>query len=303
MPFRLRVDSNGARITPWVIWVVDAATSLIMGLAITAGAPRHAAVVTPLRTALLQREPRGPMGKLPERICVDSSALYPTLSAAMAAANLNIRIERPHPQVPTAKTMTEDLHNRMSDSVLARISGGTAVLRTDNSHPADDALLSFHQFVDAVLAWRAAWNRDRSQVLLDERTQQQAGQDDEIEAVGVDDPDIVRALLLTESPHRPIRDSAVAWRQGRYHATWMIDKRGVRVRIRYTPGDNHDIAADSSSTGTSPGSAVPSPGPAGAGGTFSLPRSGKRVMGDAHHQRKQVIRPRQPARDNPPDLS
>jgi putative transposase len=289
-PAPVEVDVDGALVRPWTICIVDAATWAILGIVITQGASERSDIRRALRAALLQTEPFGPMGGVPEVIRIDHGVLCAAVRDVLHA--LNVRLESLSARAPSLKNMTETIYVGMHTSLLTTLSAspprqpvkpltGTTVL-------ADGPAPTFDQFAGEVLAWTTLWNTVCPRSVLGGRTPLQAWQDDDTEIVSVD-PDALGVFSLAAGPVRIINTYGLTWRGRRYSAPWMNGRYGALVHIHYRPDDHRDVELYDPVSHTNRG---PAP-------LASEPQQGDRGLdpGQAHHDRNALLRRQQATPD------
>jgi putative transposase len=294
----LTVEFDGVRLRPWVIWIVDEATHVIMGWTLTPGLPQRVHVLAALRMALRHHQPYDPVGGIPERIRADHGPLLTQLTDVMSAAHLNVHVERPQPCAPVVKAMTEMFHTTMCRTEPTPTSPDTARPGTGPTEPGV-AVLSWPQAVDAVHTWRNAWNRETPQAQLGDRTPLQAWQDDDTRLVDTE-TDSLRSLLLGTGGERVITAAGVTWHRRQYLAPWMDGQTGTRVRVRYAPGDDQEIVLYSSSTGAYLGPAVLNFDAARTHDDVPWPRWGEQDA-NAGTRQQRALRHRRHARGDTPE--
>jgi putative transposase len=156
----IKVRIAGKTCTPWITWFVDRAHAAICGLAVSSEAPRRAAVLLALRSAMRTGEQSLPLGGIPERICVDCGKALLSDPLRAALIQLGVTVECLPPCQPHRKTAIEQVNSaaqRMFFSTLPGYrdagQGVSGALAGTDAPP-----LEFADFVTHLSEWVAWWN-------------------------------------------------------------------------------------------------------------------------------------------------
>ncbi|MFC9056709.1 Mu transposase C-terminal domain-containing protein [Streptomyces sp. NPDC057074] len=234
----VRVDLEGSAVCPWVTWFIDVATKAIVGVAVTPHQPARDAVLAALRAGISRAEPYGPFGGLPGRVRVDRGKEFLCRTVAGALGGFAVPVEDLPAYKPYRKGTVEALNSAVEEMFLVSLPGYTRRARPVGAHLPDavDGLLSFADFVDALLRWVGWWNTEhRPSGLGAGLTPMAAWEADPAPVEGVAEEQLAFFALEDDGRVRKISTSGIAWRRRFYIAAWMVGHVGARVRLRYLP--------------------------------------------------------------------
>jgi putative transposase len=156
----VRVDVEGQAVCPWVTWFIDVATKVIVGVAVTPHEPARDAVLAALRTGISRADPYGPYGGLPTRVRVDRGKEFLCRTVARALGGFAVPVEDLPAYTPYRKGTIEALNDAVEEMFLVSLPGYTRRARPVGAHRPDEVgdLLSFADFVEALLGWVRWWN-------------------------------------------------------------------------------------------------------------------------------------------------
>lgn len=253
----VEVDVDGRLVKPWVTWFVDTATNVVLGTAVTAGAPSRESILAALRAAITIEEPYGPAGGLPQVIRIDRGKDFLSSTVAAACAVFAVWIVDLPGYTPHLKGSVETLNGAVKSMLFAGLPRYTQAPRLTNRRPADpDApALRFEAFVEELLAWVRWWN-EHAMDTLDGLSPRQAWEQDPTPLTTVPGGDLRLFTLEDDGRVRRIMTKGVQWRARHYVAPWMTGHTGVEVRVRWMPHHDHELEVFDARTGTYLGVAV-----------------------------------------------
>ncbi|WP_425337997.1 Mu transposase C-terminal domain-containing protein [Streptomyces violaceorubidus] len=234
----VRVDVEGQVVCPWVTWFVDVATKVIVGVAVTPHEPGRDAVLAALRTGISRAGPYGPFGGLPGRVRVDRGKEFLCRTVVRALGGFAVPVEDLPAYTPYRKGTIEALNSAVEEMFLVSLPGYTRRARPLGVHRREEVgdLLSFADFVKALLDWVAWWNAEHHPAgLEDNRTPRQAWEADATSLEDVPEEQLAFFALEDDGRVRKMSTSGVRWRRRFYIAAWMVGHVGTRVRLRYLP--------------------------------------------------------------------
>ncbi|MGW8356511.1 hypothetical protein [Streptomyces wedmorensis] len=124
----LPVDADGDPVRPWATWLIDTATKVITGTAVTPGVPSRASVLAALRAAVLREEPYGPAGGTPEQVRVDRGKDFLSTAVTAAFGTMGITVKDLPAYSLHLKGTVENL-NRAVDPGLIQSPGAGVLLQ------------------------------------------------------------------------------------------------------------------------------------------------------------------------------
>ncbi|MDG9720110.1 Mu transposase C-terminal domain-containing protein [Streptomyces sp. DH24] len=136
---------------------------------------------------------------------------------------------------------------------LVSLPGYTRRARPVGVHRPDEVgdLLSFADFVEALLGWVRWWNTGhRPSVLASGLTPMAAWEADPTPVEDVPEEQLAFFSLEDDGRVRKISTSGVRWRRRFYIAPWMVGHVGTRVRLRYLPHHDGQVEVFSASIRT-----------------------------------------------------
>ncbi|MFE9393583.1 Mu transposase C-terminal domain-containing protein, partial [Streptomyces sp. NPDC006784] len=218
-------------------WFVDVATKAITGVAVTPHAPARDAVLAALRTSISRTGPYGPAGGLPAEVRVDRGKEFLCRTVTQALGGFAVPVEDLPAYTPYRKGTIEALNSAVEEMFLVSLPGYTRSARPAGAHRPDQAedLLSFADFVTALLGWVRWWNTEHHPSGLS------AGQTPiaawEADPTPIEDVEEQLAFFALEDDGRvrKISTSGARWRRRFYIAPWMVGHVGTPVRLRYLP--------------------------------------------------------------------
>lgn len=221
-------------------WLIDCATKVIVGVAVTPHAPSRDAVLAALRSAIDRRAPYGPAGGLPAAIRVDRGKefLCRTVTGAMGA--FAIAVTDLPAYTPHLKGTIEALNDAVEEMFLVSLPRYTGRQKLTGGRPADpDApALVFASFVSGLLDWVRWWNSEHRPDALGGRTPLQAWAADPTPVADVPAEQLAGFALEDDGRERTITTHGVRWHRRDYIADWMVGRTGTRVVVRHLP--HHD---------------------------------------------------------------
>ncbi|MGA5142987.1 Mu transposase C-terminal domain-containing protein [Streptomyces azureus] len=234
----VRVEVEGQAVCPWVTWFIDVATKVIVGVAVTPHESARDAVLAALRTGISRAAPYGPCGGLPPVVRVDRGKEFLCQTVSRALGAFAVSVDDLPAYKPYRKGTVEALNSAVEEMFLVSLPGCTHRARPVGAHRPDEVadLLSFADFVDALLGWVRWWNTEHQPSGLQPGLTPMAAW--EADPSPVEDADEERlAFFALEDDGRPrkISTSGIRWRRRFYIAPWMVGHVGTRVRLRYLP--------------------------------------------------------------------
>ncbi|MFE7404179.1 Mu transposase C-terminal domain-containing protein [Streptomyces sp. NPDC057557] len=245
----VRVDVEGQVLCPWVTWFIDVATKVIVGVAVTPHEPARDAVLAALRTGISRTDPYGPFGGLPTRVRVDRGKEFLCRTVSNALGGFAVLVEDLPAYTPYRKGTIEALNSAVDEMFLVSLPGYTRHARPVGAHHPEDVndLLSFADFVGALLCWVQWWNTQHQPCGLQPGlTLMAAWEADPTPVEGVPEEQLAFFALEDDGRVRKISTSGVRWRRRFYIAPWMVGHVGTRVRLRYLPHYDGQIEVFSS---------------------------------------------------------
>lgn len=236
IPVRATIEGEVA--CPWVTWFIDAATKAITGVAATPHAPARDAVPAALRTGISRTGPYGPAGGLPAEVWVDRGKEFLCRTVTQTLGGFAVPVEDLPAYTPYRKGTIEALNSAVEEMFLVSLPGYTHRARPAGTHHTDQAedLMSFPDFVTALLGWVRWWNTEHHPSGLPAgQTPTAAWEADPTPVEEVDEEQLAFFALEDDGRVRKISTSGVRWRRRFYIAPWMVGHVGARVRLRYLP--------------------------------------------------------------------
>ncbi|MFF8401692.1 Mu transposase C-terminal domain-containing protein [Streptomyces sp. NPDC015684] len=234
----VRVDVEGQALCPWVTWFVDVATKVIVGVAITPHEPARDAVLAALRAGISRGGPYGPFGGLPGRVRVDRGKEFLCRAVSRALGGFAVPVEGLPAYTPYRKGTVEALNDAVEEMFLVSLPGYTRRARPVGAHRPEDVndLLSFADFVGALLGWVRWWNTQHQPAgLAPGLTPMAAWEADPTPLEDVPEEQLAFFALEDDGRVRKISTSGIRWRRRFYIAPWMAGHVGTHVRLRYLP--------------------------------------------------------------------
>lgn len=234
----VRVEVEGRALCPWVTWFIDVATKVVVGVAVTPHEPARDAVLAALRTGISRAGPYGPCGGLPGVVRVDRGKEFLCQTVSRALGGFAVPVEDLPAYKPYRKGTVEALNSAVEEMFLVSLPGYTRRARPLGAHHPDavDGLLSFADFVDALLRWVGWWNTEHQPSGLEAGlTPMAAWEADPTPVEDVLEEQLAFFALEDDGRIRKISTSGVRWRRRFYIAPWMVGHVGTRVRLRYLP--------------------------------------------------------------------
>lgn len=234
----VRVDVEGEALCPWVTWFIDVATKVIVGVAVTPNAPARDAVLAALRAGISRAGPYGPAGGLPSLVRVDRGKEFLCRTVARALGGFAVPVHDLPAYTPYRKGTIEALNAAVEEMFLVSLPAYTRRARPVGAHRPDTVgeMLSFADFVDALLRWVRWWNTEHHPSGLGSgRTPLQAWESDPTPIEEVDEEQLAFFALEDDGRPRKISTSGVRWCRRFYIAPWMVGHAGRAVRVRYLP--------------------------------------------------------------------
>ncbi|MFF4012307.1 Mu transposase C-terminal domain-containing protein [Streptomyces sp. NPDC001717] len=234
----VRVDLEGFAVCPWVTWFIDVATKVIVGVAVTPHQPARDAVLAALRTGISRAEPYGPFGGLPGVVRVDRGKEFLCRTVERALGGFAVPVHDLPAYKPYLKGTVEALNDAVEEMFLVSLPGYTRRARPVGAHCPDrvEDLLSYPEFVEALLRWVRGWNTGhRPEGLADGLTPLAAWEADPTPIEDIAEERLAFFALEDDGRVRKITTNGISWRRRAYIAPWMAGNVGMRVRLRYLP--------------------------------------------------------------------
>ncbi|MWA08101.1 DDE-type integrase/transposase/recombinase [Streptomyces sp. BA2] len=234
----VRVDLEGSAVCPWVTWFIDVATKAIVGVAVTPHQPARDAVLAALRTGISRTEPYGPFGGLPGVVRVDRGKEFLCRTVERALGAFAVPVHDLPAYKPYRKGTVEALNDAVEEMFLVSLPGYTRRARPVGAHRPDqvDDLLSYPEFVEALLRWVQGWNTGhRPEGLAKGMTPLAAWEADPAPVEDVAEERLAFFAMEDDGRVRKITTNGISWRRRAYIAPWMAGHVGMRVRLRYLP--------------------------------------------------------------------
>lgn len=234
----VRVDLEGSAVCPWVTWFIDVATKVIVGVAVTPHQPARDAVLAALRTGISRQDPYGPFGGLPGGVRVDRGKEFLCRTVERALGAFAVPVHDLPAYKPYRKGTIEALNDAVEEMFLVSLPGYTHRARPVGAHRPDrvEDLMSYPDFVEALLRWVRGWNTGHHpEGLADGLTPLAAWEADSTPVEDVEEERLAFFALEDDGRVRKITTNGIAWRRRAYIAPWMAGHVGMRVRLRYLP--------------------------------------------------------------------
>ncbi|MFE5833443.1 Mu transposase C-terminal domain-containing protein [Streptomyces sp. NPDC056488] len=234
----VRVDLEGSAVCPWVTWFIDVATKVIVGVAVTPHQPARDAVLAALRTGISRQDPYGPFGGLPGVVRVDRGKEFLCRTVERALGAFAVPVHDLPAYKPYRKGTIEALNDAVEEMFLVSLPGYTHRARPVGAHRPDrvEDLLSYPEFVEALLRWVRGWNTGHHpEGLADGLTPLAAWEADPAPVEDVAEERLSFFALEDDGRVRKITTNGISWRRRAYIAPWMAGHVGMRVRLRYLP--------------------------------------------------------------------
>lgn len=234
----VRVDVEGSAVCPWVTWFIDVATKAIVGVAVTPHQPARDAVLAALRTGVSRTEPYGPFGGLPGVVRVDRGKEFLCRTVERALGAFAVPVHDLPAYKPYRKGTVEALNDALEEMFLVSLPGYTRRARPVGAHHPDrlEDLMSYPEFVEALLRWVRGWNTGHHpEGLAKGMTPLAAWEADPSPVEDVAEERLVFFALEDDGRVRKITTNGISWRRRAYIAPWMAGHVGMRVRLRYLP--------------------------------------------------------------------
>lgn len=234
----VRVDVEGSAVCPWVTWFIDVATKAIVGVAVTPHQPARDAVLAALRTGISRIEPYGPFGGLPGVVRVDRGKEFLCRTVERALGAFAVPVHDLPAYKPYRKGTIEALNDAVEEMFLVSLPGYTHRARPVGAHRPDrvEDLMSYPEFVEALLRWVRGWNSGHHpEGLADGLTPLAAWEADPAPVEDVAEERLAFFALEDDGRVRKITTNGISWRRRAYIAPWMVGHVGMRVRLRYLP--------------------------------------------------------------------
>ncbi|MEV6750251.1 hypothetical protein ACUN29_35300 [Streptomyces sp. WC2508] len=162
-------------------WFIDVATKVIVGVAVTPHQPGRDAVLAALRISISRVDPYGPFGGLPARVRVDRGKEFLCRTVYRALGVFAVAVDGLPAYTPYRKGTVEALNGAVERMLFVSMPGYTRRARPMAAYRPDPAeeMLSFEDFVQALLDWVTWWNTMHCpRGLADGRTPQQTWEAD-----------------------------------------------------------------------------------------------------------------------------
>ncbi|MEU9237814.1 transposase family protein [Streptomyces subrutilus] len=234
----VRVDLEGSAVCPWVTWFIDVVTKAIVGVAVTPHQPARDAVLAALRTGISRTEPYGPFGGLPGVVRVDRGKEFLCRTVERALGAFAVPVHDLPAYKPYRKGTVEALNDAVEAMFLVSLPGYTRRARPVGAHHPDrvEDLLSYPEFVEALLRWVRGWNTGHHpEGLAKGMTPLAAWEADPSPVEDVAEERLAFFALEDDGRVRKIITNGISWRRRAYIAPWMAGHVGMRVRLRYLP--------------------------------------------------------------------
>ncbi|MFJ8215053.1 Mu transposase C-terminal domain-containing protein [Streptomyces sp. NPDC096033] len=234
----VRVDLEGSAVCPWVTWFIDVATKAIVGVAVTPHQPARDAVLAALRTGISRTDPYGPFGGLPGVVRVDRGKEFLCRTVERALGGFAVPVHDLPAYKPYRKGTVEALNDAVEEMFLVSLPGYTRRARPVGAHHPDrvEDLLSYPEFVEALLRWVRGWNTGHHpEGLAGGLTPLAAWEADPALVEDIAEERLAFFALEDDGRVRKITTNGISWRRRAYIAPWMTGHVGMRVRLRYLP--------------------------------------------------------------------
>ncbi|WP_064457887.1 Mu transposase C-terminal domain-containing protein [Streptomyces hygroscopicus] len=234
----VRVALDGAAVCPWVTWFIDVTSKVIVGVAVTPHQPARDAVLAALRSGISRAAPYGPFGGLPGRVRVDRGKDFLSGAVARALGGFAVPVKDLPAYKPYRKGTVEALHGAVEQMLLVCLPGYIRRARPAQAYQPDpvEDLLSYPDFVQALLDWVAWWNTGHHPAgLPGGMTPHEAWEADPAPIENVPEEQLAFFALEDDGRVRKITTNGVAWRRRAYIAPWMAGLAGTKVRLRFLP--------------------------------------------------------------------